>query len=169
MNNYISDLNCGIFSEYYNIQYALINNNVILDNFYSIRLNSSNNIIINNICNDSSNTGIYLNLSSDNVIVNNQCNNNDYCNIRLRNNSKNNLITNNFFKDSINNVLIETNYNTIIGNSCINGTGLTTDYTSSQYTIKVTGSKNLISSNMCLGKAVVDSGTSNTEVNNKFE
>jgi len=62
--------------------------------------------------------------------------------------------------------------NNITGNNCTRGTGLAGDYTSIQYTIQLTGmanNYNLISSNQCMGKAVViEGGTSNTEINNKF-
>jgi len=52
------------------------------------------------------------------------------------------------------------------------GTGLASDYSVSQHTILLNGTSNnynLISSNQCMGKAVViEGGTSNTEINNKF-
>ena len=63
--------------------------------------------------------------------------------------------------------------NTVTGNTCIRGTGLTTDYTASQHTIQLSGtgnSYNLIAMNNCMGKAVTNGGgTGNTLVNNKFD
>jgi len=63
--------------------------------------------------------------------------------------------------------------NTVTGNTCIRGTGQTSNYTSIQYTIRLIGTENnynLISSNNCMGKAVtVEGGTGNTLANNKFD
>ena len=59
--------------------------------------------------------------------------------------------------------------NTVTGNTCLRGTGTTSDYTSSQYTIKISGKNSLVANNNCMGKAPVDSGTGNTLVNNKYE
>ena len=92
--------------------------------------------------------GILVN-GANNVIANNVCHDNGRIGISLTSGS---------------------NRNTVIGNTCIRGTGSTNDYASNQYTIEVNGNYNLISSNNCMGKAVVISGgTGNTEVNNKWE
>jgi hypothetical protein len=60
----------------------------------------------------------------------------------------------------------------VTGNTCIRGTGQTSDYASDQYTIRLQGTDNnynLISSNNCMGKApVVGGGTGNTVINNKW-
>ncbi len=64
------------------------------------------------------------------------------------------------------------NQNTVIGNTCIRGSGASGDYTSSQYTLRVTGSANnynLIACNNFMGKNYVsDGGSGNTFVNNKY-
>ena len=69
--------------------------------------------------------------------------------------------------------LVFSSSNIITGNTCNRGTGLTTDYTESQHTIQLGGTGNnynLISNNNCMGKApVVEGGTGNTLVNNKFD
>ena len=68
--------------------------------------------------------------------------------------------------------LSNSNNNTITGNTCIRGKGQTSDYTSRQYTIYLSGiynDYNLISSNNIMGKTYIsDGGTSNTFVNNKY-
>ena len=93
--------------------------------------------------------GVYVE-GNNNTITGNTCNNNDSNGIYLYSSSN----------------------NTIIGNTCIRGTGQPSDYTSSQYTIHLSGSDNsynLISSNNCMGKdVVIEGGTSNTSVNNKY-
>lgn len=69
--------------------------------------------------------------------------------------------------------IFNSNRNIIAVNNIIKGTGQPSDYTSTQFTIILNDDKNntnFISSNMCLGKAVViEGGTGNTEVNNKYE
>lgn len=82
------------------------------------------------------------------------------------------LVTSNFIKDCNSGISLYggTTASLILGNTCIRGAGTPSDYTSSQYTIEISGDNNLISSNLCLGKAVViEGGTSNTEVNNKYQ
>ena len=98
----------------------------------------------------SNNFGIYLSSSSNNTVTGNTCNNNNNDGIRLYSSSN----------------------NTVTGNTCIRGTGQTSDYTSSQYTIQLgtTSNYNLISSNNCMGKAVViGGGTGNSVWGNKFD
>jgi parallel beta-helix repeat protein len=134
--------------------YSSSNNNTVTGNIcnnnsYGIRLSSSSdNTVTGNTYNNNS-YGIYLSSSSDNTVTGNTCNNNNY-GIRLYSSSN----------------------NTITGNTCIRGTGQTSDYTSSQYTILLsdTGNDyNLIAANNCMGKApVVEGGTGNTLVNNKW-
>ena len=70
--------------------------------------------------------------------------------------------------------MLESNNCTITGNTCIRGTGLTSDYTSSQYTIYLNGSENnynLIANNIIMGKNVVDESTSgnNSIYGNKWD
>ena len=120
------------------------------------------------------NYGIYLySSSSDNRVTGNTCNNNSYYGIYLSS-SSNNTVTGNTCNNNNNEgiTLVGSNNNTITGNTCIRGTGQPSDYTSDQYTIHLSGSGNrynLISSNNCMGKdVVIEGGTSNTSVNNKY-
>ena len=85
----------------------------------------------------------------------------------------NNTVTGNTCNNNYDGIyLYSSSNNTITGNTCIRGTGQPSDYTSSQYTIHLSGSDNsynLISSNNCMGKdVVIEGGTSNTSVNNKY-
>jgi parallel beta-helix repeat protein len=157
------------------------NNNTITGNTCNnsnrgVYLNSSsNNAVTGNTCNNS-NRGIFLSSSSNNnTITGNTCNNNDY-GIYLYTSSNNNDVTGNTCNNNNTTGIIldsSSNNNTITGNICIRGAGQTGDYTSSQYTIRVYGTDsnyNLISSNNCMGKAVVISGgTGNSAWGNKFD
>jgi parallel beta-helix repeat protein len=135
--------------------YSSINNNTVTgntcnnNNFGIYLVSSSDNTVTGNTCNNNI-FGIYLYSSSNNTVTGNTCNNNDY-GIRLYSSSNNNTVT---------------------GNTCIRGTGQTSDYASDQYTIILQGTANnynLISSNNCMGKApVVGGGTGNTVINNKW-
>jgi len=110
---------------------------------------SSSNTVTGNICNNN-NSGIYLSFSSSNTVTGNTCNNNDYGIIL-------------YFSSS----------NTVTGNTCIRGIGTPEDYTTDQYTILLSGTGNdynLISSNNCMGKAVVvEGGTGNSAWGNKYD
>ncbi len=129
-----------------------ITGNICSNNTYGISLNSSsNNTVTGNTCNDNNDSGIHLTSSSNNTVTGNTCNNNNAYGIYL----------------------VSSSTNTITGNTCIRGTGLTTDYTSSQYTIRLNGTTNnynLIAINNCMGKAVsVDGGTGNSAYGNKWD
>jgi len=133
---------------------------------------SSNNTITGNTCNNNSNDGINLYSSSNNNITGNTCNNNNY-GIYLKS-SSNISITSNTCNNNNTGIYLNASSNiTITSNTCIRGTGQTSDYTSSQYTIILEGSSNnynLISSNNCMGKAVVvQGGTGNSVRGNKFD
>jgi len=131
---------------------------------------SNNNIITSNTCNGNSNTGIYLILSNNNTITVNNFSSGGKC-VDL-NSSNNNTITGNNCNSGNGIHLAASDSNIIAENTCIRGTGLVGDYTASQSTIRLYSTANdynLISSNLCLGKAVlIEGGTSNTDVNNKF-
>jgi len=132
------------------------------------------------------NRGIYLSSSSDNTITGNTCSSNTGYSISLSS-SSNNIITGNTCSSNGTGIyLYSSNDNTITGNTCSsNGTGIrlssssdnnitgNTCSSNTDYSIYLSSSSNnynLISSNQCMGKAVVISGgTSNTNVNNKFE
>jgi len=132
---------------------------------------SSNNTITGNTCNNNS-YGIYLYASSNNTVTGNIVNNNSY-GIYLTSSSNNTVTGNIVNNNSYGIYLYASSNNTVTGNTCIRGTGLTTDYTTSQHTIRLSGtgnSYNLISNNNCMGKAVTNGGgTGNTLVNNKFD
>ena len=151
-----------------------VTGNTCNNNNSGIRLNSSsNNTVTCNTCNNND-TGISSNSSSNNTITCNTCtNNND--GIYLYSSSNNNTVTGNTCNNNTGSgfSLDSANRNTVTGNTCIRGTGLATDYTESQYTIRLKGTVNnynLISNNNCMGKAVTNGGgTGNTLVNNKFD
>ena len=147
--------------------------NTCNNNDYGIYLYSSSiNTITGNICNNNDN-GIRLYSSSDNTVTGNTCNTNSH-GIYLYS-SNNNTITGNTCSNNNNGIYLysSSNNNTITGNTCIRGTGQTSDYTSNQYTIRLRGTGNnynLISSNNCMGKAVViEGGTGNSAWGNKFD
>ena len=171
----ISDNNAyyGIYLKY--IENSTVTGNTSNNNARTgIYLDSFNNSTITaNISNNNSNYGIDLSQSENSTITANISNNNAREGIYL-DRFNNSTITGN---TSNNNgdagiLLDDCNRNTVTANNCIRGTGLSTDYSATQYTIMVEGTANnynLISSNQCMGKAVViEGGTSNTEVNNKF-
>ena len=139
-----------VFSSNNTITGNISNNN---DSMSGILLftNSNNNTITGNTYNNNGDYGIYLVSNNNNTITGNTCNNNDKGGIYISSSNNNNTIT---------------------GNTCIRGTGLTSDYTSSQYTIYLKGSKNnynFIANNNIMGKNYVsEGGTSNTFVNNKY-
>ena len=198
-NNTITGNTCN--NNYHGIHLSSSSNNTITGNtcnnndYYSIALfNSSNNIVTGNTCNNN-NFGIYLYFSSNNTVTGNTCNNNDYYGIYPSSSSNNNTVTGNTCNNNREGISLSSNSNntitgntcnnndtgiylssssnnTITGNTCIRGTGQSSDYTSSQYTIRLAGSGNsynLISSNNCMGKdVVIEGGTGNTSVNNKY-
>ena len=171
--NTCNNNNYGIY------QYSSSNNtvtgNTCNNNSTGIRLDSSSdNTVTGNTCNNNNNYGIYLlSSSSYNTVTGNTCNNNNY-GICLLSSSSYNTVTGNTCNNNSNSgiFLSSSSNNTITGNTCIRGTGQSSDYTSSQYTIHLSGSSNsynLISSNNCMGKnVVIGGGTSNTSVNNKY-
>ena len=167
----------GIFVAYGNSNYNIIGNNECCLNT-NIGINLTNTCVGNtsngNNCNGNLNSGIGLQGVSNNNISGNVCNNNTVNGILLWNSGvdKNNISSNTCINNAVGISLANGNNNNVSGNSCIRGTGLTTDYTASQYTINLSGTANnynLISSNNCMGKdVVIGGGTSNTSVNNKF-
>ena len=154
------------------------NNNTIIGNEctgnnYGINLSSSsNNNVTGNNCNSNSNYGIDLSSSSNNTITGNNCNSNPSYGIGLYLSSYNTVTGNNCNSGYYGIILYSSSNNNVTGNTCVRGTGLPGNYSATQYTIKLDGTSNnynLISSNQCMGKAVmIEGGISNTEVNNKF-
>ena len=133
---------------------------------------SSNNKVTDNTCNNNASHGIALMTSSDNTVTGNTCNDNN-TGIYLYYNSNNNTVTGNTCNDNNTGIYLNSSdNNTVIGNTCIRGTGKASDYTSSQYTIRLSGTGNnynLIACNNIMGKNYTSGGgTSNTFINNKY-
>lgn len=144
-------------------------NNTCNNNEKGIYVTGDNCAVANNKCNDND-SGIVLE-GSNHTAINNTCNNNAE-GILLDMGSNYNVTGNNVANNTCGIFCWNNNRVTISSNTCIRGTGLTTDYTASQYTINLEGTfnnYNLISSNQCMGKdVVIGGGTSNTSINNKF-
>ncbi|MDD2402804.1 MAG: NosD domain-containing protein, partial [Clostridia bacterium] len=166
---YPAEFNYGIYARG---EGGVVTNNICKNSDVGIFLsNGRNNTILGNMCYNNV-YGIYTGYEDDSVITNNKCASNTH-GITL-NNSNNNTILGNVCNHNAAGIdLSSSSRNVISGNTCTRGTGLTSDYIAEQYTIALFGTNNnnnLISSNMCLGKAVaIGGGTSNTSVNNKFE
>jgi parallel beta-helix repeat protein len=164
----------GIYLSYSSYNNTVTGNTCNNNDNYGISLtSSSNNTVTGNICYNNNNSGIYLSSSSDNnAVTGNTCNNNDF-GIYLESSNNNTVTGNTCNSNSYGINLYLSSRNTVTGNTCIRGTGLTTDYTTSQHTIQLNGTgnnNNLIAMNNCMGKAVTNGGgTGNTLVNNKFD
>ena len=180
-----------------------ITGNTFSNNNYGIyQVRSNSNTFVGNIFNNNTNAGIFVSGSNNtitgntsvnngdsgiqvyeygaksNTVTGNTCINNAGSGISLRGGHQkgsNNTITGN---TCINNAgsgiyVNDNDNNTITGNTCIRGTGQSSDYTSTQYTIRLRGTDNnynLIADNNIMGKNYVsEGGTGNTFVNNKFE
>ena len=177
-NNTITGNTCN--GKSYDIYLSNSSNNTISGNTcngnnYGIFLSGgSNNTITGNIGSNNSNDGIYLSdESSNNTITGNICNNNNACGIYLSYKNSNNTITGNTCNNNANGVYLNnSSNNTITGNTALRGTGTSSDYASIQRTIYLHGASNnynIIADNNIMGKNyVLDGGTSNTFVNNKY-
>ena len=148
---------------------TIIGNTCNNNNSRGIYLSGSNSTITDNTCNNNNDSGIYLPNGSNNTITGNTCNNNNKKGIYLPG-SNNNTITGNTCNNNNSGIYLTGRNNTITGNTCIRGTGISSDYTSSQHTIQATSSayNNLIVGNNIMGKNYVDNGTNNTWANNKY-
>lgn len=154
-NNFLYCRASGIDLNY--CQGSSVFGNTFWRNGYGIRLgyNAKNNTISGNSCFENNYHGISCDITQNvnfiegNTISGNTC--------------FNNLV-------GIN--LKGCNKNTIVGNTCIRGTGLPSDYTSTQHTIRLeetNNNYNLIANNNLMGKNYVSGGdANNTFVNNKY-
>ena len=154
-NSFLYCGNSGI--NLYHCQASSVFGNTFWRNGYGIKLsyNAKNNTISGNSFLENTYRGISCDITQNldfiegNTICGNVCFNN---------------------KDGI--YLKGCNKNLIVGNTCIRGTGLPSDYTSTQYTIYLEGTNNnynLITNNNIMGKNYVSGGgTGNTFVNNKY-
>lgn len=126
--------------------------------------------VVGNHCKEVDN-GIYISDGNNAVISGNNCRDNTVTGILLTLVNKSTVSGNNCCDNPVGIKLEASEINTITGNCCVRGDGLAGDYASSQHTIHLYGTgnnNNLITSNMCMGKAVtVDGGTGNTLDNNK--
>ena len=169
---YTASYNSGISLSSSSSENTITNNTCNNSNYGIYLYNSSRNTITDNTYTSNSGSGIYLHNSCNDVITGNACNNN-YYGIYLRTSSNNNVIVGNTCYNNYYGIyLSNSSRNIITGNICFRGTGSTTDYTSTQYTIQLSGgssSYNLISNNNCMGKAVVVEGTGNSVWGNKFD
>ena len=104
------------------------------------------------------------------VIGNNTCYNNDV-GIVLADDGAGSVTGNITLNNNIGIYLLVCKNNEISGNVCFRGTGLPSDYSSSQHTIKADGGSknNLTIGNNIIGKNYVDSGINNTWANNKYQ
>ena len=129
-------------------------------------------VITGNVCNGNTSFGI-RSLSSENLaIVGNTCNNNDvgvnfYMNVDASTVTGNTLCNNNTGV-----LLSQSDNNSIVGNTVIRGSGKSSDYTSSQYTIYLQrryNNYNLVAYNNIMGKNYMSGGgTGNTFEGNKY-
>lgn len=152
---------------------TIVSNTCISNYYYGISMANGNNdnTIIGNTCNNSY-AGVNFSNSSNNTVTGNICNNNSNDGVLLFGGNNNTISGNTCNNNSSDGIYLDfTSNNTISSNTCIVGSGETSGYTSSQYTIRAsnTASNNLISSNNIMGKNYVDNGTNNTWANNKFE
>ena len=141
-------------------------------NYSGIYVYECNHITIAScICYNNYYSGIYVSgKSTRGLIANNICYGNQ--NGILISNSQGGSIVGNFCADNeIGIYLMGIGKSVISGNTFIRGTGLPSDYSSSQYTIRTYADtqKNLIVGNNIMGKNYVDNGTGNTWANNKYQ
>lgn len=168
-NNIVDDIETNTNSDF-----NIISNNKSIGAIPAITILSANNTITGNNFSNGGSTGIRLwSNATNNLVSGNTFCNNDY-GISLSNYSSNNTIIGNICNNNTIGGIscYVTSNNTIVGNSCFRGTGTSSDYTSSQYTIYINANSNnnLFACNNLLGKNYTTNGisTNNTFVNNKY-
>ena len=166
----------GITIEEFN--HSILSNNICCNNSNNgINMTGSgaNQSCINgNVCNNNSNYGIYLSFTNYMTASGNVCNLNG-TGIYVFGNVSNVVISNINGNTCYNNTesgitLARVENSLITGNIFMRGTGQSSDYSESQYTIYSTysTSNNLIANNSIMGKNYVDEGSHNTFINNKY-
>lgn len=178
-----------------NINKISINNNMFQNGFYGVKDNGSttssplDSIIINNNNFINMNQAINISFTNNGIISNNIVNNCSGWGVSI--NGDNDLINGNIIIDTdygiylnvscdkinvSNNIVIDSQSTgimaqgkklTISSNTIMRGNGSSSDYTSNQKNIWCFASDSIICCNSCNGKAVNDSGSNNTVVNNK--
>lgn len=168
-NNIVNKIETNTSSDF-----NTISNNKSIGTNSDMGIFSANNTITgNNFSNGYAGIRLWTNATNNLVSGNTFCNN-DYYGIGLSNYSSNNTIIGNFCNNNTNGGIscYLTSNNTIVGNSCFRGTGTSSDYTSTQYTIYINSdsNNNLFACNNLLGKNYTTNGTStnNTFANNKY-
>lgn len=162
INNECYNNSCGIFAD----SSSVISNNRCNNNTSYGIFSSNNNLIVDNMCHNNDGYGIYS--STSNVVVGNNCTNNNIYGIYTGSGCI--VSGNNFYGNKSG--LYTTGQNVVVtGNDFSRGNRQSSDYTSSQQTIRLgaTTKNCLVTGNNCMGKAPVDEGTGNTLVNNKYE
>lgn len=159
----------------YDAIYARVNNSTITSNIgnnstYGIGISGQGNTVSGNICNNNIRNGIQVG-GKNNTVTGNTCNNNSQ-GIEILD-AHNNTISGNTCNNNSSGIYLSSSSNNgITGNTIMRGTGLSTDYTSSQCTIQLIGTdnnNNFISNNLILGKNyTTGGGTGNTFLNNKY-
>lgn len=199
---YSTSTYCSILAFTNTSEKNIISDNVIADNSVngaSISCNGTDNCVRNNIItgnmragisaygkyhsfvgnsiSDNNGYGIELNANSCNSVVGNSIFNNKAWGIYL-NSSNDNTITGNLSIDNKHDdiggggICIHGSRNVVDANNCISGTGTTSDYGDTIYTIRVGSSSrnNLVTNNQILGKDYVnEGGATNTFINNKYQ
>lgn len=190
-----SNNNCAIYVMGDN---NTISGNAVDYNLYGIYVfDCGNNVISNNICNSSDNSCIYIINTYENTVTGNSCSYSDNADgitvvgsvsISITGNACNGntlsgisvsttkraSINGNSCTGNKTGITMTGSTNSVAtGNVCVKGNGTPVDYTATQYTILLEGTLNnynLISSNSCMGKAVViGGGTGNSSINNKWD
>lgn len=164
----------SVISAHYVGVYAGMNNHLIWGNRLfnnddsGIYLSGSNGTICGNVS--------YSNLigirayGAGNSVTGNICSNNTY---GIYIDGSRNSITGNTCRDNTNGIYLNSAKScVIVGNVSVRGTGGSSDYTSSQYTIRLYGTSNtnnLIAYNLIMGKNYTsEGGTGNTFTGNKY-
>lgn len=157
-----------------NSNFNTLSNNKGIGSNSAISIYSANNTITgNNFSNGYVGIRLWDNATNNLVTGNTFCNN-DYYGITISNYGGNNTIIGNICNDNDTGGIncYSTSNNTIVGNSCFRGTGTSSDYTSSQYTIFINANShnNLVACNNLLGKnyTINSTSTNNTFANNKY-
>ena len=160
------------------ISFSQCSNNIAASNaccsnsYVGIFTSGDRNVIMGNVCNGNTSFGIRSFSGENLAIVGNTCNNNDV-GVNLYLNVDASTVTGNVLCNNNTGVLLQqSDNNSIVGNTVIRGSGTSSDYTSSQYTIYLQSrynNYNLVAYNNTMGKKYMsEGGTGNTFEGNKY-